>query len=402
MTALTVRPEARAEVRVEVNVSALISATLLALPTPELRATLLAEAQENPVLVVRRFPVCRRCARRLVGNSCPRCGGAVDRGPVEPVAGVSAWEQLRVDARAAAPKHLLDAVLAVLCGLDERGLLTTETRETLLRQGIPVDPAITILRAVGPPGIAAATPAESLVVQLDDCPLPRAERDLARRLLTGHAEALANGDLAGIAAAENCPPATIEALLARLRRLLRPYPGLGATTEPPAAPPDLVFEADGDRITARVTEREALEVTVDSGSAQHLRDARTVLARVEHRWTLLQRLADLLAEHHAETLLAGSLAFRPLTRARAAAELGVHESTVSRAVAHRHARLVNGELITLGRMFGTNHDVRALIGRLCGQAPRPSDQRVVRLLAEHGITLSRRAVTKHRHALGIR
>ena len=398
MSALTIRPE----IRVEVNVSALISATLLALPTPELHATLLAEAHDNPLLVVRQFPVCRRCARRLVGNSCPRCGSAVERGPVEPAAGVSAWEQLRLDARAAAPKHLVDAVLAVLCTLDERGLLTTEARETLLRHAIPVDPAIAILREVGPPGIAAATPAESLLVQLDDCPLPGPERDLARRLLTVHAEALANGDLTTIATTENCPPATIQALLARLRRLLRPYPGLGATTEPVTAPPDLRFEADGDRITAMVTEREALDVRIDPGPARQIRDAKTVLARVELRWSLLQRLGDLLADRHADQLRAGSLAFRPLTQSRAARELGVHESTISRAVAHRHARLVNGELITLGRMFGTNHDVRALIGRLCRQAPRPSDQRVVLLLAEHGITLSRRAVTKHRHALGIR
>lgn len=398
MSVLTIRPEIRAEV----NVSALISATLLALPTPELHTTLLAEAQDNPLLVVRQFPVCCRCARRLVGNSCPRCGWAVDRGPVDPTATSSAWEQLRVEARAAAPKHLVDAVLAVLCALDERGLLPAETRETLLRQGIPVDPAITILREVGPPGIAAATPADGLLVQLDDCPLTGPECDLARRLLTTHADALATGGLTSIAATENCLVSTIEDLLARLRRLLRPYPGLGATSEPAIAPPDLVFEADGDRVTARVTEREALDVTVDPGAARQVREARTIQARVEHRWSLLQRLADLLADHHADALLAGSLAFRPLTRARAAHDLGVHESTISRAVAHRHARLVNGELITLGRMFGTNHDVRALIGELCRQAPRPSDQRVVLLLAERGIPLSRRAVTKHRHALGIR
>ena len=394
MSALTIRPEAR----VEVNLSALISATMLTLTTPELHATLL----ENPLLVLRQRPVCRRCSRRLVGNSCPRCGSAVAPGPVEPVATTSAWEQLRVDARAAAPKHLADAVLAVLCALDERGLLSTEARKTLLRQGIAVDQAVGVLREVGPPGIAAATPADSLLVQLGDCPLTGPERDLARRLLTVHQEPLANGDLSGIAVAEGCPVAVVHALLGRLRRLLRPYPGLGTSAERASAPPDLVFTGADGRVTAILPEREALEISLDPGEASQTRQARAVLNRVEHRWSVLQRLGDLLADRHADQLLAGSLAFRPLTQALAARELDVHESTISRAVAHRHARLVNGELIALGRMFGTNHDVRALIGELCRQAPRPSDQRVVLLLAERGITLSRRAVTKHRHSLGIR
>jgi RNA polymerase sigma-54 factor len=201
-------------------------------------------------------------------------------------------------------------------------------------------------------------------------------------------------------------------LLTRLGRLLRPYPRLGdGEPGPVPRPPDLVFEAHGGTVRAVLTEPEVLDLDVDPGylaaagrlaaARGGVRDARTMIGRIQHRWSMLQRLGDLLGEHHAQPLLAGSTAFPPLTQAQAAGRLRVHESTISRAVAHRHARLVSGQLITLRRMFGAHHDARAAVAELCSATPRPPDRRVVELLAARGIVLSRRAVTKYRLALGL-
>lgn len=389
-------PAIRTELRL--NVSAIAAASLLAMPTASLYDAVLAEAERNAALVVRHRPICSRCGRRLAGG-CASCGPAVL--DAEPVAAVSTWEQLRGDALAAAPTRLSGVVTAVLATLDERGLLTTAARDRLLATGTSqadLDQAIDTIREVGPPGVASASPAEGLLAQLDHAPLGPADRALAHRLLTVHAARLEDGDLAGITAAEGCAPEVVRDLLARLSRLLRPYPCLDdGATGPPPRPPDLIFVADGEAVRAVVTEAEALTLEVDpdqSPAAVH--DARTLVSRVSRRWTMLRRLGDLLAEHHATPLLAGSTAFPPLTQAGAAARLGVHESTVSRAVAHRDARLVTGQVIELSRMFGTHHDARAAVAELCAAIPRQSDRRIAELLAARGIVLSRRTVAKYR------
>ncbi|MBP2324862.1 RNA polymerase sigma-54 factor [Kibdelosporangium banguiense] len=313
-----------------------------------------------------------------------------------------------------APRGLADVVTWVLTALDDRGLLPAEARDVLQANGVEPDRlalAVQVLREVGPPGIAAVDPAESLVVQLESAPLDATQRALARRLLTVHAGLIADGDLARAAELEGCAADVIESMLVRLRRLLRPYPGLGEPGFDPAppAPPDLIFEPDGDRVRARVTERETLDLGLDPGYAEvartgpatvraQLRDAGATIRRVHRRWSMLQGLGDLLADHHADQLLAGSLAFRSLTQAQAAQRLTVHESTISRAVAHRCARLVSGEVVPLRRMFGANHDARAAVAELSAILPRPSDRMIAELLAERGIVVSRRAVNKYRRS----
>jgi RNA polymerase sigma-54 factor len=419
---VTLEQTPRLEIRAHVSVSTVVlavSATLLAMPSAELCESMLTEAKRNPALLVRQRPVCHRCLRVLVAGACPRCGGtSAHSRTTEPIASVSAWEQLRSDALTVAPRALADVITAVLTALDDRGLLPAAARDVLQANGVEPDRlahAVQVLREVGPPGIAAADPAESLVVQLESAPLDTAERELARRLLTVHAGLIADGDLVRAAELEGCAPAAIESVLGRLRRLLRPYPGFGepGSVPVPPAPPDLIFEPDGAGVRARITERETLDLSVDPGYAQvladgrstgpdtvraQLRDAGTVIRRVHRRWSMLQGLGDLLAEHHADHLLAGSLAFRSLTQAQAAQRLAVHESTISRAVAHRCARLVSGEVVPLRRMFGANHDVRAAVAELCATVPRPSDRVIAELLAERGIVVSRRAVNKYRRS----
>jgi RNA polymerase sigma-54 factor len=397
----------------------MVSATILAMPASELRESVVAEAQRNPALFVRQRPACRRCLRALTAGTCPRCTGpaALPRSG-EPIAAVSAWEQLRCDALTAAPRSLAGVVTAVLAALDDRGLLPAPARDALLAGGMEptgLSRAVQVLREVGPPGIAAADPAESLLVQLDSAPLDAAQRQLARRLLTVHAGLIADGELARAAELEGCATEAVESLLGRLRRLLRPYPGFGepgCVTVPPP-PPDLVFESDGDQVKARVTERDTLDLGLDPGYVEvvasgrsmglgtvraQIRDASSVIRRVHRRWSMLQGLGDLLAVHHSDQLLAGSLAFRSLTQAQAAQRLAVHESTISRAVAHRCARLVSGEVVPLRRMFGANHDVRAAVAELRATVPRLSDRVIAELLAERGIVVSRRVVNKYRRS----
>jgi RNA polymerase sigma-54 factor len=411
--------------QVEVTAAVVLGVRLLALPGADLERELRAAADRNPAFVARELPACLRCGRRLAAGRCPGCVGLAPfrSEPGDLPAAVSAWEQLRHDLLALLPTRLAGAAMTVLAALDERGLIRRQEVAALPAEVL--GPVLAALREVGPPGIGAATVEECLLLQLDAAPLAPADRALARLVLTQHAAELAEGGAAAAARAAGCPPARMAELLARLGRLLRPFPGLAspasvaaAVDGPPRQPPDLVFERHGDGVRAVVPERERWAVEVDPDYRQalaaarpgarpddlaavraQLRDAAALVDQVHRRWALLTRLGALLADVHAAALLAGSTAFPPLTQATAAARLGVHPSTVSRAVRHRAARLVDGATVPLRRLFGAHHDVRAAVAELVRREPRPSDAAVAAALAERGHHIARRTVAKYRHEL---
>ena len=105
---------------------------------------------------------------------------------------------------------------------------------------------------------------------------------------------------------------------------------------------------------------------------------------------------------------------RPLTMQTVAAALGMHESTVSRAVANKYIDLPRG-LVPLKAFFsaavGAEADdthsaeqVRAAIRAIVAaeDAANPlSDAHITELLAVRGIAAARRTVMKYREQLGI-
>jgi RNA polymerase sigma-54 factor len=107
-------------------------------------------------------------------------------------------------------------------------------------------------------------------------------------------------------------------------------------------------------------------------------------------------------------------ALRPLTLREVAAEIGLHESTVSRAVARKYVRTPRGTL-PLRAFFASGIDtggggetsstaVQSMIRDLVNaENPRKplSDARLAALLKAGGVPVARRTVAKYREALGI-
>jgi RNA polymerase sigma-54 factor len=98
----------------------------------------------------------------------------------------------------------------------------------------------------------------------------------------------------------------------------------------------------------------------------------------------------------------GDRYLKPLTRAQLADALGVHESTVSRAVAGKIVQLPNGRLIPLARFFDRAAPIKEAIKELIAQEDEPlSDRAIAEKLAQQGYRVARRTVTKYRNALNI-
>ncbi|MGH2548147.1 MAG: RNA polymerase factor sigma-54, partial [Thermomicrobiales bacterium] len=96
---------------------------------------------------------------------------------------------------------------------------------------------------------------------------------------------------------------------------------------------------------------------------------------------------------------------RTLTRADVANELGIHESTVSRAIAGKYVMLPNSKVVPLSTFFSaslsTKDAIREIIAREAANGNSLADREIVQSLLEQGYRVARRTVAKYRSELGI-
>jgi RNA polymerase sigma-54 factor len=116
----------------------------------------------------------------------------------------------------------------------------------------------------------------------------------------------------------------------------------------------------------------------------------------------MRRMLELLVRHQRGFILNGDRFLEPMTRARLAIEIGVHESTVSRAVSHKSVALPDGRIIPLDRLFDRSLSVRDRIKELVELEARPlTDDEIVDNLRKEGVQVARRTVAKYRAIEGI-
>ncbi|MGI9253467.1 MAG: hypothetical protein ACR2J8_06965 [Thermomicrobiales bacterium] len=104
-------------------------------------------------------------------------------------------------------------------------------------------------------------------------------------------------------------------------------------------------------------------------------------------------------------LRGGVRELKPLTRAIVAQQVGVHESTVSRATSNKYVMLPNRKVIPFSDFFTPSLSVKDVIKELLIDEQRAgqhlTDRRICDVLDERGIRIARRTVAKYRAELGI-
>jgi RNA polymerase sigma-54 factor len=114
------------------------------------------------------------------------------------------------------------------------------------------------------------------------------------------------------------------------------------------------------------------------------------------------RLMQVLAVLQRQFITKGDAHITPITRSALADELGVHESTVSRAVAGKTVQLPSGKIVPLAQFFDRSLHVRTALKKLVSNEKKPmSDTKLAILLAEEGHEIARRTVAKYRNMEGI-
>lgn len=286
------------------------------------------------------------------------------------------------------------------------------------------------LQRFDPPGVGARDLGECLALQLRLLPEATPGRALALRIAAEAIERLPRAGVAGLATELACSEAEVAEALALLRSL-DPRPGgqFGAVDSDTYVVPDAsVWREHGVWRVAlssshapRLTIHRGYEAMIGAASAQdasylrsHLQEARWLLKNLQARGDTLLKVVRCLVRQQSGFLEFGDRALRPLTLREVAAEVGVHESTVSRAVSRKYVRTPRGTL-PLRAFFASGIDtgaggeasstaIQSMIRRLVeAEDPRKplSDARLADALKAAGIPVARRTVAKYREAQNI-
>ena len=123
---------------------------------------------------------------------------------------------------------------------------------------------------------------------------------------------------------------------------------------------------------------------------------------IQQRNNTMVRLMQKLVTFQRDFILNGDAYIHPITRASVADELGVHESTISRAVASKAVQLPNRRIIPLAKMFDRSLHIRTALREIIELETKPlSDTQISKALSKKGFTVARRTVAKYRAMEGI-
>jgi RNA polymerase sigma-54 factor len=319
--------------------------------------------------------------------------------------------------------------------LDTRGYLVNTLDEVLSGCGVAdatVEELCVILeelRRVIHPALGAVDLRECLLLQLD---AGHIDAPLVRTLIQDHLEDITTNRLPRIAKATGHSIEEVKDAIETMRGL---DPSPVADYEQSQAAviiPDVAIEELDGEYEVRLNRQRVPELRLSPYYRQILRQARKgdpaqewIKKRLESaRWFIdaivqrqstLQRIANKIFEHQRGFLDKGVRGLKPLRMQEIADEVGVHISTVSRAVSGKYAQTPRGTLplkyfFTSGtpRQSGgvaSQASIKQRIAELVRQEDHSnplSDDQLASLLEERDrIKIARRTVTKYRKAMAI-
>ncbi|AKS42797.1 RNA polymerase factor sigma-54 [Wenzhouxiangella marina] len=325
---------------------------------------------------------------------------------------------------------------AIIYALDEEGFLKDDL-DTLRASLAPEylvsrDEVAAVLERVQhfePVGVACRDLQECLHVQLQALPASTPGLGLADHIIQRYLDVLGQQDMDRLARATGFEREDVK-LAVELIRSLNPHPcsRFGSDDENYVVPDVYIHpRGDGWRVSLnpdsdpglRLNRMYADLVRKSRGDdKQYLKDrlqeARWLISGLEMRNQTLLAVTEAIVQRQHRFFREGEIAMQPLLQREVAEQVGVHESTISRATTGKYAHTPRGtfELKHFFSVALTGQDgrpvaataVKAHLRRLIQEEPdgKPfSDRALVDALAARGIHLARRTVAKYREQLGI-
>jgi RNA polymerase sigma-54 factor len=329
------------------------------------------------------------------------------------------------------PPPAVEAMKHLVGSLDDRGFLTQTPSDVALQTGLPleaVQEALKILRTFDPPGIGATDLAGCLLAQLQ---AKGRGGSLAGRMIRDHFDLLTRRRIPELARKLGADPDDVQSAIEEIGKL-DPAPGRRfAEDTNRVVVPDVTVEKDGDewkihlnsdyipRLRISGTYRDMIaKGKLSKEEREYLRErmrsGKFLIDSIEQRQRTIERITREIINAQMDFFENGVSHLKPLTMTQIADVVGVHETTVSRAIANKYIKTPHGVFdfkyfFTPGYQADSgasvsNTSVKEMIADLINMEDKSaplSDQELVTKLQEKGITIARRTVAKYREELGI-
>ncbi|MBM3880299.1 MAG: RNA polymerase factor sigma-54 [Verrucomicrobia bacterium] len=319
----------------------------------------------------------------------------------------------------------------IVGNIDDRGYLQASIDELAFSTNIPADRILAVLQVIQgfhPPGVGARDLRECLLLQLE-----RAGRQptVEYTIVRDHMEALGKRRFPEIARALGLAVEEAQQAAERISHL-EPRPGRDFMSDDHLY---VVPEVFVQRVGAEYT------VTTNNDAVPHLRISNTykdlmaqpdsstevreyirdkiragkfLIKSLHQRQSTILNIARELVNRQRDFMDKGVAQLKPMTMSQVAEVVGVHETTVSRAVAGKYIETPQGVfemkyfftsgIPTASGVGMSNESVKGIISDLVAQEEKAkplSDEEIVKRLSEKGIMIARRTVAKYRTELNI-
>ncbi len=324
-----------------------------------------------------------------------------------------------------------ETVEVIIGNLDEDGYLTATLEEIAGLTGASEEEsrkALTLVQEFDPLGVGSRNLEECLTIQLRES---EADRGVAGAIVEKHFDALERGDVGELCKRLARPREHVEIAL-QLIKHLDPRPGQQYNvSKVRTVEPDVSFVKTQEGFRVVLNEDDLPDLRLNRQYRQLLRKGRStketrdyvkdryaaaiqLLRNIQQRRHTIEGVCEAVVRRQTAFLANGLDHLRPMMIKDVAEEIGVHPSTVSRAVANKYAHTPHG-VYELRFFFSEavqgpsgasvpllllKRRVKRMIEEENPAAPL-TDEHLSKMLKEQGISVTRRSVAKYREDMHI-
>ncbi len=332
----------------------------------------------------------------------------------------------------ALPDRIRDVADIIIGNLDEDGYLSASLEEIAESENCTIpelEEALVAVQSLDPAGVGARNLRECLLLQLES---RNGRGGVAWQIVSDHLKLVETRDYRELSKVLARPAEHVEVAVAAIRRL-NPRPGLrysGAGAR--VIEPDVYISKDGDDYVIQMNDEDVPQLRLnanyrrmlerDNGATKEVRNyvkerytsAIQLMKNIEQRKQTILKVCQCIVQRQADFLTYGIDQLKPMMIKEVAEEVGVHPSTVSRAVASKYAHTPQG-VFELRYFFSEavqgpsggampllilKRKVKKMIDEEDRTHPLTDDQ-ITALLQAQGIDVTRRTVAKYREDMKI-
>jgi len=322
----------------------------------------------------------------------------------------------------------------LIINLDDRGFITNyvEVREKIMKDievSRPiVDKALKIIQGFEPDGVGARSLKECLLIQIKEYNFETFElEEILTKAVSKHLDDLAGEKYDKIARSLGINSDGVKRIAGFIRENLDPNPGAAFSVEARHIIPSFAIEKQekgykivnleknyGPILNINPSYVKMLEdPKTDEKTLQFLKEkfaaAKALMENIAKRHETSQKIIEIIRDSQQNFLDKGIIWLKPLLQKDIAEKVGVHPSTISRAIAEKHVQTPHGLLpikFLCQRSYKghTTPRVKSMVAELVKNEDKKnplSDEDIKNMLVEEGVEIKRRTVAAYREKLKI-